>query len=662
MAMRSHSWSVLVATVGAAVLLAGTAVPAAASGRTEAAGAAAHLAQAGPPAPFTVIATGLNNPRHLSFGPDGALYVAEAGAGGTSNCTNVAGPEGGEQCVGPTGSITQIANGTQTRVLTGLPSVDDQGSGIGSTGPADVTFDGTNLHVVMQDTDVQTDGSNPFDPMLGQLVTAAPNASPSEWQVGPDFAAYEAANDPDNGAGPGAAAGDPPIDSDPYAITPYNGGFAVADAAGNDLLDVGPAGQISLLAVFPTETQTSLPGDFGPQPVTVPAQAVPTSVVVGPDGALYVGELNGSPSRPGYARVFRIVPGQAPTVYASGFTFITDLAFDAQGRLLVLEADKAGLDDPGQSFGAVIRVGANGLHTELASDGLVFPTGMAVGPDGTIYVSNFGVLPAGAAGAPGGEVIALTPGTAATAGYRTVGQDGKVYNFGDDAATGSLPAIHPSAKVVGIASTPSHQGYWEVTSNGGVYASGDATYDGSMGGKPLASPIVGIAATPDGGGYWMAAADGGVFSFGDARFYGSAGGVKLNKPIVGIAATPDGYGYDLVASDGGIFTYGTANYYGSAGGMALAEPIVGITTTADSGGYWLVASDGGVFSFGDAVFLGSTGGMKINAPIVAIDKSRDGGGYRLFASDGGVFNFGNAPALGSAAGSALSAPVAGAGA
>ena len=35
----------------------------------------------------TVFATGLNNPRGLKFGPDGYLYVAEGGAGGTESTT-----------------------------------------------------------------------------------------------------------------------------------------------------------------------------------------------------------------------------------------------------------------------------------------------------------------------------------------------------------------------------------------------------------------------------------------------------------------------------------------------------------------------------------------------------------------------------------------------
>jgi glucose/arabinose dehydrogenase len=37
--------------------------------------------------PFEVIASGLDNPRGLAFGPDGALDVVEAGRGSDGPCT-----------------------------------------------------------------------------------------------------------------------------------------------------------------------------------------------------------------------------------------------------------------------------------------------------------------------------------------------------------------------------------------------------------------------------------------------------------------------------------------------------------------------------------------------------------------------------------------------
>src|ERR671933_2407231 len=67
----------------------------------------------------TVVMTGLDNPRGLAFGPDGGLYVAEAGRGGRHPCVFL---RGAHQCYGPTGAITRLLHGRQQRIVTGLPS------------------------------------------------------------------------------------------------------------------------------------------------------------------------------------------------------------------------------------------------------------------------------------------------------------------------------------------------------------------------------------------------------------------------------------------------------------------------------------------------------------------------------------------------------------
>src|ERR1700730_340127 len=70
---------------------------------------------------FTVIARGLDNPRGLTFGPEGALYVAEAGRGGPGACSSIA-LFGAPVCYGPTGAVTRVLHGHQTRIATGLDS------------------------------------------------------------------------------------------------------------------------------------------------------------------------------------------------------------------------------------------------------------------------------------------------------------------------------------------------------------------------------------------------------------------------------------------------------------------------------------------------------------------------------------------------------------
>jgi len=239
------------------------------------------------------------------------------------------------------------------------------------------------------------------------VSTRAGKAAPA---VLVSFARFEAARNPDRGAGPGAKRGSPPIDSNPYAFADYRGGFAVADAAGNDLLWVSPAGKVSVLAVFPTQKarlSRAVARRIGaPGLRSLVVQSVPSSVAVGPDGALYVGELTGVPFTPGSARIWRVVPGKKPTVYASGFTNVSDLAFDGRD-LLVLEMSTEGLLN-GRS-GALIRLHPDGKRSVVAGKGLVAPTGVAVG-NGRIYVSNYGIS-RGTGARPHGQVVSVPAAT-----------------------------------------------------------------------------------------------------------------------------------------------------------------------------------------------------------------------------------------------------------
>jgi len=248
-------------------------------------------------ADFTVVADGLANPRGLVFGPDGALYVAEAGSGGDGAC--ITGPEG-EVCYGETGAISRVTfapDGSpsgQAQVVTGFASL-ALVDGSAGTGPHDVAFDaGGDMTVVVglgADPAVR-DAAGPFGAdgiNFAQLAAADPTAD--TWTNEVDLGAHEAAENPDGGV----------PDTNPFDLHPVDDGLLVADAGANALLHVTPAGAITTAAVFPDRDVEFPPGTG----TMIPMQAVPTSVTVGPDGATYVGQLTGFPFPPGAANVWR---------------------------------------------------------------------------------------------------------------------------------------------------------------------------------------------------------------------------------------------------------------------------------------------------------------------------------------------------------------------
>jgi hypothetical protein len=335
----------------------------------------------------TVIAKGLNNPRGLAIGPDGSIYVAEAGSGGKGPCVK---GESGPACFGLTGAIARIQQGKLSRIVTGLPSVAGS-DGSESSGPLDVTVaaDGS-MNLTIQGVDMATPRSfGKAGALLQHLVHV--NADGTV-HAGANLYSYEKANNPDRGE----------INSDPCALVTQGTQQIVADAAANDLLAVNATGNISTLAVLPSRMAK------GPGGKQIPMETVPDSLAVGPDGAYYVGELTGFPFPVGGARIYRVQPGHKPTVYATGFTNIISLAFGPDRSLYVLEIFKGGLGSvdpkkPASTLGAVIRLAPDGTRTTIASDGLVAPAGLAVSSSGEIYVSNFGIF----SGA--GQVVRITP-------------------------------------------------------------------------------------------------------------------------------------------------------------------------------------------------------------------------------------------------------------
>lgn len=316
----------------------------------------AGLAEA---ATTSVVMSGLDNPRGLAFGPEGALYVAEAGRGGAGPCVLL--PRGVLTCYGPTGAVSRLWRGDQQRIATGLPShAVPSGE---ATGPHDIALLGRGAARVTIGLGLEGLPRSALSGVGEQFGWLAHVPASGRWRSTVNVATYEFATNPGGG----------PLDSNPYGLLAEPGGWVVADAAANALLRVAANGDISTLAVFPS------------RPQGWPTDAVPTAVAVGPDGTYYVSELTGVPFATGAANIYRVVPGQAPTVAWGGFTTVIDIAFGPDGSLYVLE------HSTGPVFfalpGRLLKIAPDGTRTTI-TEGLTRPGSVTVGPDGALYVSN----------------------------------------------------------------------------------------------------------------------------------------------------------------------------------------------------------------------------------------------------------------------------------
>ncbi len=326
-------------------------------------------------ATVSVFATNLNNPRGLKFGPDCKLYVAEAGLGGTENsdkqCPQLVPPDGPYLGSTTGGRISKYgSDGIRITVTDKLPTTISHFGDI--LGPSDVAFVGNTLYALLFAG-------------CGHGVPTVPTSvvkmnSDGTFTVIADLGAWRVAH---------PVAHPPTDDFDAegawYNMISVGDHLYVVDANHGEVVKVTTGGVITSVA--------DLSVKYG--------HNVPTALAY--HGNLYVGNLGLSPFSDGSSNIYKITPDGQTKIVETGLTAILGLVFDNRDRMYVLETTtgkRAENEYTTPGTGKVVRVNPDGSKDVIAT-GFSNPTSMAYGPDGNLYVLNWGF--AGVAGS--GEVL-----------------------------------------------------------------------------------------------------------------------------------------------------------------------------------------------------------------------------------------------------------------
>jgi sugar lactone lactonase YvrE len=321
-------------------------------------------AQSAPsPTSGTKLTGGLLSPRGMKIGPDGMIYVAEAGTGGTIEGES---PDAG--VTGLTGRISKVdpATGVRTTVADGLPS---NGGGEGdNVGPADVAFIGSQLYYV------QTHGG---------AFYGVPDVPTGLYKVNSDGTTTLVANigkfNIDNPVDDITTGGQQDIEvgGNPYSMTVRDGKFLVVDGNQNQVMQISTDGTITRLA------------QFHGHPVT-------TGIASQSSGPLYVTSLGQFPFSASDGDVWQVgYPSGNVTKIASGFSSMTDVEYGPGGQLYALNFGDAASDPNAPApwdfgSGKVFKLdAATGTLTPIVT-GFSFTTSIIFSGD-TAYVANNGV-------------------------------------------------------------------------------------------------------------------------------------------------------------------------------------------------------------------------------------------------------------------------------
>jgi hypothetical protein len=301
-----------------------------------------------------VVLDGLYNPRGLTVGPDGAVYVAEAGRGGDQEVK--AGYNQVPYKIGRTARVTRMTpDGQRTTMLDGLPSVHTPDDIFGATG---VAFIDDTLYVL-----TASGGRDVGDPAFDNQIL----------KVGPDGETTQVANITalNYQSPPLARLQDPRADVEggvPYGLTAMGDKLYATDANLETVTEIGLDGSTRRLVELPMSNR------------------VLVGLTPAPDGSLWVAEYGPFPHQPGGSKISRLTLDGEMSDAWTGLTEAIGVVFGPDGSAYAVQfASKARAG----ASGALVRRWPDG-RVETVLSGLNVPTALAISPDGSLFISENG--------------------------------------------------------------------------------------------------------------------------------------------------------------------------------------------------------------------------------------------------------------------------------
>lgn len=316
-------------------------------------------------------ATGLTNPRGMTWDDEGTMLVALAGSAGPAQGESDAPSSTGTGQGNFTSAVARIEAGCPVAVATGIPAAVDESGGV--TGAVDVAFLDNQLYLLAA---AGTEYYGHPDSTTGLYLV---NDDGTTTLVA-DHAAWLAEN--------------PPSTAPPQGFP--NAGELYAMVAGDDRVWVVDSNNGLISTITPDGVETLVADLSANHPV-------PTGIALNPDGGVYVSTLTHAPFPDGEAKVLHIDEDGTVSEVWTGLTMVTDIAVGSDGALYAVEMSVGNTEEPPfvvPGTGRLVRqTGPDSAEPVL--DGLLFPVALAVGPDAALYVA----MPAVGADRGTGEIL-----------------------------------------------------------------------------------------------------------------------------------------------------------------------------------------------------------------------------------------------------------------